>query len=166
MRTAAKIAAFAVATATLLPSSAQAWTQPYGGCKEAWQAPTSAGADECRDHGWLVRKRLVVNPHSVVKFNRLPHCTTEDGVGQGPCTWNIGRTDGNGVGAAYWVDRRDRVHYVWRQAPRNPWRWPTPTEQQFYDITPNTQIALGIAHEFFRTPDGDSWGSGSMATES
>lgn len=33
------------------------WTEPYGGCDEAWQAPQSAGAWECRAHGWIVTAR-------------------------------------------------------------------------------------------------------------
>lgn len=30
------------------------WQQPYGGCDEAWQAPHSKGARECRLHGFEV----------------------------------------------------------------------------------------------------------------
>src|SRR5262245_63358868 len=68
------------------------WTQPYGGCAEAWQAPHSKGADECRAHGWTVRARLVVGPHRWVRYNNLPHCREEDGSGQkSACTWNIGK---------------------------------------------------------------------------
>jgi hypothetical protein len=30
------------------------WVEPYGGCDEAWQAPQSRGARECRQHGYAV----------------------------------------------------------------------------------------------------------------
>lgn len=114
------IAALVAVTATILigsPAPANAWSQPYGGCKEAWQAPHSKGAAECRSHGWTVTKRLVVTPHKRVVFDRLPACRYEDGSGQrSACTWNLHPStspDGNGVGMAYWIDRRDRTHYVW-----------------------------------------------------
>jgi len=99
--------------------------QPYGGCKEAHLAPHSAGAQDCRAHGWTVRGRIVVNRHGVVKYLALPHCREEDGSGQRPtCGWNLGgRTDGNGRGLSYFVDRHDRVHYVW---PERPLGEPTP----------------------------------------
>jgi hypothetical protein len=109
-------------------SPAGAATQPYGGCDEAWQAPHSAGAQDCRNAGWTIRKRLVVNPHGVVRMSTLPHCLEEDGSGQrSACTWNVGpRQDGNGIGLAYWLDRHDRTHYVWNSAPhRVRWQWVT-----------------------------------------
>lgn len=33
------------------PEPAAITLPPYGGCDEAWQAPKSAGAQWCRDHG-------------------------------------------------------------------------------------------------------------------
>ena len=58
-------------------ADAAEWQQPYGGCAEAWQAPQSAGAEECRAHGWIVRPRFVVGPHGWVQAMRLPDCTTQ-----------------------------------------------------------------------------------------
>ena len=100
------------------------WQQPYGGCVEGHNYPHSQGADECRDHGWTVRQRLVVGPHGVVRFASLPLCREEDGSGQrSACTWNFGPGPeglyhphghtGDDQGLAFWVDRHDRVHYVW-----------------------------------------------------
>lgn len=93
------------------------WTQPYGGCDEAWQAPQSTGAQDCRDHGWVVRHRLVVGPHHWVHYSTLPSCTFEDGSGSRlPCSWNFRSTDGNGVGDKFYVTgsswNHHRVHYV------------------------------------------------------
>lgn len=109
----ATVAAVGIATT---PGTAQAHHAPYGGCVEAWQAPQSEGAEDCREHGWTVRARLVVGPQRVVRYTALPHCRYEDGSGQrSACTWNVGpQQDGNGRGLAYWIDRQDRVHYVRR----------------------------------------------------
>ncbi len=92
----------------------QTWQQPYGGCEEGTIAPQSAAADECREHGWTLMRRLAVNPHGVVKGSGLPHCEQEDGSGRDTarCIWNGGR-DGNGYGLSYWIDVHDRTHYVW-----------------------------------------------------
>lgn len=94
--------------------SVNAWVQPYGGCKEAWQAPRSAGARQCRAHGWTVTRHIVVGPHRWVRYVDLPLCRFEDGSGQrSACTWNLSiQRQGNGVGLRYWVDRHDRPHYV------------------------------------------------------
>ena len=100
------------------------WTQPYGGCEEATLAPHSAGANECRAHGWTIMRRLAVNPHGVVKGSGLPHCRYEDGGENQPCSWNFhdGRgIDGNNRGLSYWIDREDRTHYVWSRPARYPW---------------------------------------------
>lgn len=100
--------------------------QPYGGCKEGWQAPHSPGARDCRHLGWTIKHRLVVTPRGVVTLTRLPHCREEDGSGQrSACTWNIGRpADGDGRGASLWIDERDRFHYVWERSPLVPgWHW-------------------------------------------
>jgi hypothetical protein len=117
----------AVTVAMVLPTGPGHADAPYGGCKEAWQAPHSQGADWCRAHGWTVRARLLVGPHGVVRMHRLPHCREEDGSGQrSACTWNIGRrVDGDGQGLSYWVGPGDRVHYVW---PERPLGEPTPPE--------------------------------------
>jgi hypothetical protein len=93
------------------PADASTWTQPYGGCDEGWQAPRSAGAQDCRDHGWIVRSRLVVNPHGRVVAHSMPSCPDEE---RGRfCSWNINPTDGNGRGAQFWRDADSRAHYVW-----------------------------------------------------
>lgn len=111
------------------------WVQPYGGCAEAWQAPASAGADQCRDHGWTVRARLVLDSRHRVRASRLPHCRQEDGSGQrSACSWNFhdGTVDGNGYGMAYWVDRANRFHTVWSRHPARldlGWHWTTRHEQ-------------------------------------
>lgn len=101
--------------------------QPYGGCKEAWQAPASWGAEHCREHGWTVRARLVVNQHGVVVMSRLPRCRYEDGSSQAqPCSWNFTPGDGNSRGLALWYDARDRAHFVWAKSPiRSNWEWVT-----------------------------------------
>lgn len=90
--------------------------KPYGGCAEAWQAPTSAGADWCRRHGWTVNSGIVVGPHAVLRAHRLPHCRYEDGSDQGRCLW-LGYVDGNRHGLSYWVDSHDTVHYLWPSDP-------------------------------------------------
>lgn len=68
---------------------------------------------------------LVLSRHGVVRSSTLPHCHFEDGSGgRQPCTWNIGRRDGDGQGLAYWVGTRDRAHYVWATSPvTRQWRW-------------------------------------------
>lgn len=107
------------------------WQQPYGGCKEAWQAPHSAGADECRAHGWHISSRFVVGPRGVVRYNMLPACKNEDGSGQrGACYW----WDGD---LALINDSRDRAHYVWDTNPlwwwRN-WHWSTAQDRAHYGM--------------------------------
>lgn len=100
--------------------------EPYGGCKEAWQAPRSPGAKLCRQLGYTVSARFVVGPRGVVLRSSLPHCRYEDGSGgPRPCTWNIGRRiDGNGIGLAYKVRRDMTVRYVWPESPAvRGWRW-------------------------------------------
>lgn len=109
------------ASLILMSTKAQAaeWTQPYGGCKEATLAPHSAGAEECRAHGWTIMRRLAVNPHGVVKGSGLPACTFEDGSGGPlPCAWNFdGIHTGNDQGLAYWIGTGRHVHYVWAHRP-------------------------------------------------
>lgn len=125
-----RLAAAAVTTLALLglagPGLAHSahWQQPYGGCEEGTLAPHSAGANECRAHGWTIRRRLAVNDRGTVVGSGLPHCVNEDGSGQrAACSWNFhdGSTDGNGEGLSYWFDRHDRIHYVWPRPARYPW---------------------------------------------
>lgn len=95
--------------------SAPANAEPYGGCVEAYRYASSPGAQDCRDLGWTIRPRLVVDPQGWVHVSMLPACRQEDGSGQrSACAWNFSRTEvtGNGQGRKYWVDQRDRVHYV------------------------------------------------------
>lgn len=95
MRTITAAVFAAIITAlSVAPASAH---QPYGGCDEAWQAPTSDGAKHCRSHGWTVRSRVVIGPSGWVHVNRLPACKYEDSVG---CYWNAA-TMGNGDGRSF-----------------------------------------------------------------
>lgn len=103
--------------------------QPYGGCDEAWQAPRSPGAADCRDLGWTVTGRLVLDPHHVVRASRLPDCGR---VTQGACSWNF---NGGHRGPSLWIDSTGRTQYVWPENPTShmrggahTWRWVT-TEQ-------------------------------------
>lgn len=117
------------AAVSQLEDARPAASQPYGGCKEAWQAPQSDGADWCRDHGWTVRGNLVVGPRGVVRYDAMPECRHEDGSGQrAACSWNFwGHYQGNGRGLSYWVDRADRARYVWATVdqPREIGPWVT-----------------------------------------
>ena len=124
--------------ATASRADAATWQQPYGGCVEGHNYPHSQGAAECRAHGWTVRQRLVVGPHDRVRFVSLPLCREEDGSGQrSACTWNFGPGPeglyhphghtGDDRGLSFWVDRKDRVHYVWNWTAGDPrpdgWKW-------------------------------------------
>jgi hypothetical protein len=101
-------------SATGEASSTLNQSQPYGGCKEAWQAPQSDGADWCRDHGWVVRKRIVVGPKNWVRYYTLNECAVEDASnGPVPCQWNLARP--KSAGDDYWVtgsNEDPRYHYV------------------------------------------------------
>lgn len=97
----------------------QAWSkahvpaQPYGGCKEAWQAPRSEGANTCRKAGWTVHKRFVLNPRRVPVYLRMDPCEVEDSPG--PCFWNA-LVEGNGEGQSFIRGAKDRVHpvrFIW-----------------------------------------------------
>lgn len=127
MRHTTILAALGAAAASIaLASPASAWQQPYGGCEEATLAPHSAGANDCRAHGWTIGTRLAVNPHAVVVGSGLPDCRNEDGSGQASaCSWNFdGSHDGNGIGLSYWADKHDRIHYVWPSSPvTSRWHW-------------------------------------------
>lgn len=39
----------------------------------------------------------------------LPRCQTEDSIG--PCYWDA-KTQGNGNGTSFWVDKDGNVHYL------------------------------------------------------
>jgi hypothetical protein len=104
---------------------ADQWQQPYGGCKEAVLYADSPAAQECRDHGWIIRPRLAVNPHGVLKASAVAHCEYEDGTpGRRVCLWDAG-VDGARNGGGSFVmfgpyDGRHRVVYVWMGDPREP----------------------------------------------
>ena len=84
-------------------------TPPYGGCKEAWMVPRSEGAAICRDLGFTVRPRFVLNRHDVVVALRMRACVTEDQ--SGPCFWNA-LVKGNGRGDSFIRGGKDRVYPV------------------------------------------------------
>jgi len=109
------VAAIVVAT-VLVATKAAAVTQPYGGCKEAWRYPHSAGADDCRALGWTIKRKIVVNPNGIVRYSSLPHCSYPKRMRW--CTWNVIFTrdlrvcDGDCYRAPYWSDRKGRTHFV------------------------------------------------------
>lgn len=121
------------------------WQQPYGGCKEGWQAPRSEGARQCRDHGWTVRHDLVVSPRGIIRYDNMRTCKFEDGSGQrSACIWH-GQVDGNGRGLTYWFGRHNshisdpNAHYVWWGSPlreRGPrWHFATKFERHWFRVT-------------------------------
>lgn len=94
------------------PAPAEPPAEPYGGCDEAWQAPDSPGADDCRSLGWTVTDSLVVAPDGALVMSSLPACATADGTGGAtPCT--VGVTDGRRV-APSWIDRHGTRHTLGR----------------------------------------------------
>lgn len=109
------VAAFSAGQVTGQPADAAT----YGGCKEGWQAPHSAGADQCRAHGWTITSRYVISPHSRLVASRLPHCAYEDETG--PCLWDA-RRDGNGRGSSFIV-RNETVRYVWMTGLPQGWHY-------------------------------------------
>jgi hypothetical protein len=97
------------------------WQQPYGGCKEAVLYADSEAAQECREHGWVIRPRLAINPHGVLKASALPHCRHEDGSGQrSACLWDAGIDGINGRGDSF-IERHGKVTYVWMSRPHGQW---------------------------------------------
>lgn len=75
--------------------------QPYGGCDEAWQAPHSTGADECRALGWTVKRSLVLDPTNRVRaLMGVAPCVSEDQETQ--CFWKA-TCRGNGRGDSFVV---------------------------------------------------------------
>lgn len=79
---------------------------------------------------------ITVNRHGVVVESFLHPCKEEDGSAEAvACTWNVGSApNGNGDGLTYWLNRHDRVHYVWDQGfrPHYPWRWIPSSEQDSF----------------------------------
>lgn len=105
-------------------------------CTSAVEHPHGSQAEDCRDHGWTIRSTLAVDRKQVVHYSDLDSCVYEDGSGGAkPCSWNFaGSHDGNGIGAAYWTDRKDRTHYVWPADPTGSgWRWMSESEDHTYD---------------------------------
>jgi hypothetical protein len=101
----------ATGLATIAPAPAQAWTQPYGGCDEAWRYPRSAGARDCRADGWIVTRWTTANPRGVVAStreplrritNHLPRCRGND-------VWRCRMREGSQTLASF---RRHRVNYL------------------------------------------------------
>lgn len=85
--------------------------QPYGKCKEGWQAPQSEGAWHCRSHGWTIRRHFVLGPKDFVHFVDHQPCPTEDS--DGPCFWNA-RVRGDGGGDSFIIHgERDGIHRIW-----------------------------------------------------
>jgi hypothetical protein len=80
-------------------------------CDEAWQAPDSEGADNCRLRGWTVRRDFILTPANTVAYLRLNPCVEEES--DGPCFWNAER-QGNGTGTSFIIKgQRDGKHRVW-----------------------------------------------------
>jgi hypothetical protein len=98
-------------TSTIVGTQHADASQPYGGCDEAWQAPQSEGADWCRDHGWTVHKRFVLNRNDVPVALRVNPCQTEDSDGW--CYWNA-EEQGDGEGNSFIIrGERDGKHRIW-----------------------------------------------------
>lgn len=91
---------------SLTPSASA--SAPRNQCDEAWQAPRSVGAQSCRDAGWTIRPRFVLNPRNVVKAHRFTPCTTDEA--ETPCYWDAQRM-GNHRGESYIYNGR-HVFYV------------------------------------------------------
>jgi hypothetical protein len=113
--------------------AARATSATPGPCAEAWQYPHSQRVSECRRAGWTINlngirqgypRGVIVSPHAVPRYVNIPACKAEDGGPVLPCAWNIvaDQSTGDGEGLAYWVDRQDRVRYVWRYPAVNGWR--------------------------------------------
>ena len=67
---AAMIAATAVSL-SLMPTAASAAAAGHP-CTTAWKSPSSELAHVCRELGWTIHGRIVVTPHGVATFSRLP----------------------------------------------------------------------------------------------
>ena len=121
-----------VGTIVGVVNEAQAWRQPSGGCTEAWQAPKSKGAAQCRAHGWTVTARLVLDPRHIVKYSTVQQCRFEDGRDRRKrtCMW-YGNLQGDKNGATVWYRnpgpkvRQRRAMPVWEATPvlDKGWHW-------------------------------------------
>lgn len=106
----------ALIVATVIVATRAHADQPYGGCKEAWRYPHSAGADDCRALGWTIKRRITVKPNGIVLRSTLPHCSYPKRMRW--CTWNVifsrdlSVCDGDCYRAPYWADRKGRIHFV------------------------------------------------------
>lgn len=135
-------------------------TQPYGGCKEAWIAPHSEGADYCRSIGWTVRYNLTVNPHKVIRHNAMRGCRTED-AGHN-CIW-LGEQRGNREGLTFWRGKAGRAHYVWPYdftGPYTRWHWVKPGSVWDHIPGVNRTCAVRVGGTtYIVRPDGRVWTS-------
>lgn len=126
--------------------------QPYGGCKEAWQAPTSQGAADCRAQGWTITDEVVVNPRGVIKVSGLRDCAVATSL---PCSRLGGLDSGwlelDELGMPIW-------HSVWMHGPRGRWHWASKAEQVRYHLLPSNQVKRrhGVV-TWFRGPTGERW---------
>lgn len=140
------VAGLVIGLVLLVQGKADA-AQPYGGCDEAWQAPSSEGAQLCRDKGWTVTSQLVVNPRGVVKASRLPDCATA----AAPCALLAGLDSG-------WLDSDYTWHSVWTSGPRGYWRWASRAEQHRFGLLPSNQVQRRHGRvTWFRGPSGETW---------
>ncbi len=102
------LAAIGLAAGATIATAGHADAAPYGGCKEAWQAPHSQGARECRSHGWTVRPHFTIDPHNVLRATDFRPCREEDSNG---CFWNAD-VQGNGRGTSFVASRTGEVFWV------------------------------------------------------
>jgi hypothetical protein len=78
-------------------------------CDEAWQAPRSAGAEQCRDWGWTVKARMVLDPtNRVHALIGLEPCVYEDSEN---CYWRA-RCQGISPAGNDFVRLNHRTWYV------------------------------------------------------
>lgn len=90
-------------------------------CEAAWFQPHGQVAQACRARGWIIHRRVSVDPHRVVHHDQLRHCAAD--ATAGPCIWSA-REDGTGSGVDYLLTRGGRVRYVWTLNPADSiWRW-------------------------------------------
>ena len=102
------VIALLAAALTWWLSPARADAAPYGGCDEAWRYPASAGAQDCRDAGWTVTRRILVGPHGHVRWTNYRPCRTEDSLN---CIWRANR-QGNRLGRSFYVNRVGTLTFV------------------------------------------------------